>query len=87
MTLIEAILLFVAALIAGALNSVAGGGSFFTFPALLFTGVPAIAANATSTLAVWPGSLASATAYRKKLPRNLGALLPLLIASLAGGIT
>ncbi len=87
MSLTEAILLFVAAIIAGALNSVAGGGSFFTFPALLFTGVPAIAANATSTVAVWPGSLASATAYRKRLPRSPRILVPLLIASIAGGLT
>jgi uncharacterized membrane protein YfcA len=47
------ILLFCASLFAGALNSVAGGGSFFSFPALLFTGVPPIVANATNTIGVW----------------------------------
>ncbi|HEX5483843.1 MAG TPA: sulfite exporter TauE/SafE family protein [Terriglobia bacterium] len=87
MTIPEAFLLFFAALLAGALNSVAGGGSFFTFPALLFTGVPPIPANATSTVAVWPGSVASAVAYRKKLPRNASLFIPLLAASIAGGIT
>ncbi|MGH9395621.1 MAG: sulfite exporter TauE/SafE family protein [Terriglobia bacterium] len=87
MTIPQAILLFAAALVAGVLNSVAGGGSFFTFPALLFTGVPAIPANATSTVAVWPGSVASAVAYRKRLPRNARVLVPLMIASLAGGLT
>ncbi len=55
MTPSEGAVLFVAATAAGLLNSVAGGGSFVTFPALLFTGVPAVMANATSTLALWPG--------------------------------
>ena len=86
MTIPVAILLFLAAVAAGALNSVAGGGTFFTFPALLFTGVPAIPANATSTVAVWPGSVASAAAYRKRLPRSLRMIIPLVIASLAGGL-
>jgi uncharacterized membrane protein YfcA len=86
MTLRDALLLFPAAVIAGAMNSVAGGGSFFTFPALLFTGVPAISANATSTVAVWPGSLASAAVYRKRLPRRAHTLVPLGVASLAGGL-
>lgn len=86
MTIPDAILLFVAALIAGAINSVAGGGSFFTFPALLFTGVPAIPANATSTVAVWPGSVASAVAYRGRLPRSARLLAPLIAASVVGGV-
>lgn len=87
MTIPDAILLFCSALVGGTLNSVAGGGSFFTFPALLFTGVPPIQANATSTVAVWPGSLASAAAYRKKLPRSARMIVPLVIASVAGGLT
>ena len=86
MTFPDAILLFSAALIAGALNSVAGGGSFFSFPALLFTGVPAIPANATSTVAVWPGSVASAFAYRNRAPRSPRVLVPLTVASFAGGL-
>ncbi|HTV56239.1 MAG TPA: sulfite exporter TauE/SafE family protein [Terriglobia bacterium] len=87
MTFRNVILLFPAAVVAGAINSVAGGGSFFTFPALLFTGVPAIPANATSTVAVWPGSLASATAYRRRLPWRASVLVPLLVASVAGGLS
>jgi len=71
--------------LAGALNSVAGGGSFFSFPALLFTGVLPIPANATSTVALWPGSLASAGAYRRRLPRSVRMLVPLILASVAGG--
>src|SRR5579883_729085 len=85
MTLFGALLLFGAAVLAGALNSVAGGGSFFSFPALLFTGVLPIPANATSTVALWPGSLASAGAYRRRLPRSVRMLVPLILASVAGG--
>ncbi|HUY12577.1 MAG TPA: sulfite exporter TauE/SafE family protein [Terriglobia bacterium] len=86
MTFPDAILLFLAAVVAGALNSVAGGGSFFSFPALLFTGVPAIPANATSTVAVWPGSVASAFAYRRRVPHSARVMAPLTVASFAGGL-
>jgi len=58
------LLLASAAFAAGAVNSVAGGGSFLTFPSLVFAGVPAVMANASSTVALFPGSLASAVAYR-----------------------
>ena len=81
------ILLIAAALGAGLMNSVAGGGSFLTFPALVFTGVPSIIANATSTVALFPGALASAWAYRqdfKSLERI--PLKPALIVSIAGGV-
>jgi uncharacterized membrane protein YfcA len=81
-----AIFLFVASILGGALNAVAGGGSFVAFPALLFTGVPPIPANATNTLALWTGVTASGGAYRNRLDVPLRVLLPLLIASLAGGI-
>ena len=86
MTISHAILLFVAALLAGALNSVAGGGSFFSFPALLFTGVPPIPANATNTVAVWPGAVASIGAYWRRLPRNARLMAPLVTISLIGGV-
>jgi uncharacterized membrane protein YfcA len=79
-------LLFVAAAIGGAINSVAGGGSFVAFPALLFAGVPAVPANATNTIALWPGSLASAVAYRRELREVRRELLPLGATSLAGGM-
>jgi uncharacterized protein len=80
-----AVLLFLAAGIAGTLNALAGGGSFISFPALLFTGVPAVEANATNTVALWPGLAASTLAYLKRLavPRRL--LIPLLVTSVAGG--
>jgi uncharacterized protein len=86
MTFRDILILFPSAVIAGAMNAVAGGGSFFTFPALLFTGVPAIPANATSTVAVWPGSVASMTAYRRRLPRKARVLVPLVVSSLVGGL-
>ncbi len=81
------LLLIIAALAAGLINSVAGGGMFLTFPALVFTGVPSIVANASSTTALIPGIFASSWAYRGDLRKSEGIpLLPLLIVSLAGGI-
>jgi uncharacterized protein len=69
----------------GAINSVAGGGSFIAFPALLFAGVAPIPANATNTIALWPGSVASAVAYRRELHDVRRELPPLGVASLVGG--
>jgi uncharacterized membrane protein YfcA len=84
----HAALLFFAALAAGALNSVAGGGSFITFPALLFTGMNAIAANATNTVAVWPGTVASVFAYRRELrdKATWKLLAPLFAVTVVGSI-
>lgn len=81
----QAIFLLIAAGIAGALNALAGGGSFISFPALLFVRVPAVAANATNTVALWPGLAASAVAYLKRLNVPRRVLVPLLVTSLAGG--
>jgi uncharacterized protein len=81
----HAIFLFCGAAIAGTLNAVAGGGSFVSFPILLFTRVPAVEANATNTVALWPGLAASTVAYLKRLNAPLRVLLPLLVTSLAGG--
>ena len=81
----QAILLFFAAAIAGTLNAVAGGGSFVSFPVLLFTGVPAVPANATNTVALWPGLAASTVAYLKHLNTPPRLLVPLLVTSVAGG--
>jgi uncharacterized membrane protein YfcA len=81
-----AILLFSAGVIGGALNSVAGGGSFVAFPALLFTGVPPIPANATNTIALWTAAAASGGAYRKRLDVPRRVFVPLLAASLVGGL-
>lgn len=75
---------------AGFINAIAGGGTLLTFPALLATGMPAIAANATSTVAIVPGSAMSAWTYRREIAaqRRLAGVLaaPSLIGGLAGAI-
>jgi uncharacterized protein len=81
----QALFLFVAAGIAGTLNALAGGGSFISFPALLILRVPPVQANATNTVALWPGLAASAIAYIKRLDAPLRLLIPLLVTSVAGG--
>ena len=81
----SAIFLFVAGVLGGALNAVAGGGSFIAFPALLLVGVPPIPANATNTLALWTGVTASGGAYRNRLDVPQRVLLPLLVTSFIGG--
>lgn len=80
------IFLFIVALLGGALNSVAGGGSFFTLPALIYAGVAPVAANATSTLAMWPASVASSVAYRREIVTVRGWLVWLGGVSLVGGL-
>jgi uncharacterized membrane protein YfcA len=80
------IFLFSAGVLGGALNAVAGGGSFILFPALLFTGVPPVPANATNTLALWVGVTASGGAYRSKLDVSRRVMVPLIIASIIGGL-
>ncbi len=82
----NALLLFFAALLGGALNAVAGGGSFIAFPALLFTGVPAVPANATNTVALWTGLTFSGGAFRHHLKVQRRVLWSLVGVSLAGGI-
>jgi uncharacterized membrane protein YfcA len=72
--------------LAGALNSVAGGGAFISLPALLSVGVTPVIANATATLATWPGGLSSALAYRREIGASRRVLLPLSAVSLAGGL-
>ena len=73
-------------MLGGALNAVAGGGSFVAFPALLFTGVPPIAANATNTFALWVGTSASGGAYRGRFSLSRRVMTPLVATSVAGGL-
>ena len=86
LTLNHAIFLLAIGILGGAQNAVAGGGSFLTFPALLFMGVPPIPANATNALALWTGAAASGGAYRNHLNVPRRVLLPLIFTSLIGGI-
>lgn len=82
----NAILLFAAALLGGALNAVAGGGSFIAFPTLLFTGVPPVPANATNTVALWTGLAFSGGAFRHHLKVRRSVLVALTTSSLIGGM-
>jgi uncharacterized membrane protein YfcA len=86
MSLEHNLVLFGAAMLAGAVNSVAGGGTLLTFPALLWAGYGAVVANATSTVALWPGQLSSLWGYRKEIGRSQTAIVALAIPSLLGGI-
>lgn len=86
MGLIEVAVVAAAAFVAGAVNSVAGGGTFFSFPALLAVGVPPVVANASNAVALWPGSVAGTWAFRREL-RRFAPQLPWLSAiALVGGL-
>jgi uncharacterized membrane protein YfcA len=77
---------FAAAFAAGAINSVAGGGTLLSFPTLVWLGLDSVAANATSTVAIWPGSLGGMWGFRRELRTADPKMLALTIPSLAGGI-
>ena len=86
--MIHFLLLALAGLFGGGLNAIAGGGSFVTFPALVFAGLPPVIANATSTVALFPGTVASTYAYRKDFAGAYHIRLALLgPISFAGGLT
>lgn len=79
------VMLLVAGLVAGALNSLAGGGSFIAFPALLAAGVPPIVANASNTFAALPGYASGAFGYREDILRHRDKLVSYsLVAGLFG---
>ncbi len=81
------LLLFGAGLLAGAMNALAGGGSFVTLPALIAAGVPSVQANASSTVALWPGGAASAWTYHTGVRALCGvAIRPMVAVTLAGGL-
>jgi uncharacterized membrane protein YfcA len=80
------LLLGSAAFAAGVINAIAGGGSLVSFPALLLTGMPAVTANATNTLALWPGTVSSAWAYRRHIADERHRAVRLALPSLVGGL-
>ena len=77
---------FAAAFVAGAINSVAGGGTLVSFPALIWLGLGSVTANATSTVAIWPGTVGSAWGYRRELRASEPRFLALIAPSLVGGL-
>ena len=82
----HAALLAAAGLLGGAMNAIAGGGSFVTFPAMVLAGLPPVIANASSTVALFPGTLASTLAYRRDFGRVLGVRLRVMAPiSVLGG--
>lgn len=82
---LSVIWLVIASAIAGVMNAMAGGGSFISFPAMLAVGVPPVQANATNTVALWPGQLASIWALRADV--RLDLMIPIALASVLGGIS
>ena len=85
----DTLILCISAVLAGIINSVAGGGTLLTFPALTYVlggaGDAAVIANATSTIALFPGSLAAVWGYRRELQGTRSSVLPLLLPSILGG--
>ena len=85
MTPLDILLIGAGGFAAGAVNAMAGGGTFFSFPAMLAVGLPPVVANASNSVALWPGSLSGAWAYRRELARYKRYLVPMGIASFVGG--
>jgi hypothetical protein len=77
---------FGAAFVAGAINSVAGGGTLVSFPALIWLGLDSVTANATSTVAIWPGTVGSALGYRREIRSSEAHFLAMIAPSLVGGL-
>src|SRR5258708_8606011 len=86
MDILHGSIAFGAAFIAGMINSVAGGGTLLTFPALVWVGLPPVMANATNTVAIWPGSLGGMWGYREGLERTERRFVLMIASSLIGGI-
>lgn len=86
MELTHALLAFAVAFLAGAINSVAGGGTLASFPTLVWLGLPATIANATNTVAIWPGALGGMWGYRRELGTVPPGMLVLALPSVVGGL-
>ena len=84
--LFELLILFVAGFFGGVLNAIAGGGSFITFPALMFVGVPPISANATNTFSACAGYMSGTYALREEIKQDRKNLVKLILISFIGGI-
>lgn len=84
--LLHAAVAFAAAFSAGAINSVAGGGTLISFPTLIWLGLNSVTANATNTVAIWPGSLGGMWGFRRELRTAHSRMFALLLPSLIGGL-
>jgi uncharacterized membrane protein YfcA len=85
-SLVHVLIATAAAFLAGAINSVAGGGTLVSFPTLVWLGLPPIIANATNTVAIWPGSLGSIWGFRREFRQTDPRMRILCVSSLAGGV-
>ena len=85
MRLFPVLVMFLAAFAAGAINSIAGGGTLLTFPVLIWLGLDPKVANATSTVALWPGLFGGLFGYRKELEHSSTILFRFGLTSLVGG--
>jgi uncharacterized membrane protein YfcA len=81
---LQFLLLALAGFTAGSVNAFAGGGSFFTFAALVFAGLPTLDANATSAVALTPANLAGVAGYRDEVRRYAREIMPIVLISLVG---
>ncbi|WP_165216770.1 sulfite exporter TauE/SafE family protein [Affinirhizobium pseudoryzae] len=79
-------LLFAAGFLSGAVNAIAGGGTFLTFGALTLAGIPPISANATSSIVQFPGYVTSTLAYRKEIAKSWRSAIALTVVSALGGL-
>lgn len=86
LSLTELALLFATSVLAGAINAIAGGGSFFTFPVLLLAGIPSVEANATNKLGLWIGAVGSVKGYLPEIRTMQTQIWPVLIINVVGGI-
>src|SRR6516164_6888379 len=82
----QAAVAFGAAFLAGAINSIAGGGTLVSFPALIWLGLNSVTANATSTVAIWPGTVGSFWGYRREIRSVEARMFLLVFPSLVGGL-
>ncbi|MDQ5844033.1 MAG: sulfite exporter TauE/SafE family protein [Acidobacteriota bacterium] len=85
MSLPNMVLMIAAAFVAGVINSIAGGGTLVTFPVLIWLGLDPKVANATSTVALWPGLFGGLFGYRRELENSSAILLRLGLTSVIGG--
>src|SRR5215210_9091674 len=85
MSLAQGALMFAAAFVAGGINSIAGGGTLITFPVLLWLGLDPKVANATSTVALWPGLFSGLWGFRREMDNSRRILVRLGLTSVIGG--